>query len=80
VLPADELQACLRAPETERKLQDDIRWAVEHDIHGTPLLLVNGRKALPFPPLLYVLALTRGATAHPAFIALPPPQPIPHQH
>lgn len=80
VVPGEELQACLRSPETERKLQDDIRWAVEHDIHGTPLLLVNGRKALAFPPLIYVLALTRGAPSHPAFAALPPPKPIPVPH
>jgi len=79
-LPAAELEACVRSPETERKLQDDIRWAVEHDIHGTPMLLVNGRKTLPFPPLIYALALTRGAPSHGAFAALPPPKPIPHAH
>ena len=33
---------------TEAKLLDDIAWAVEHDIHGTPLVLVNGRKAPAF--------------------------------
>lgn len=81
VLPRAELDACLRAPETERKLQDDIAWAVANDIHGTPMLLVGGRKTLPFPPLLYALALTRGSPTHPEFAALPPPKPLPkHEH
>jgi hypothetical protein len=76
-----ELDACLKSPETEKKLQADIAWAVEHDIHGTPMLLVGGRKALAFPPLLYVLALTRGSPSHPEFAALPPPKPLPvHAH
>ncbi len=81
VLPRAELESCLRAPETERKLQEDIAWAVAHDIHGTPMLLIGGRKALPFPPLLYALALTRGSASHPEFAALPPPKPLPkHEH
>ncbi len=81
VVPPAELAECIRSPETERKLQDDITWALEHDIHGTPLLLVGGRKVLPFPPLIYALALTRGSPSNPAFAALPPPQPLPqHAH
>lgn len=81
VVPRAELDACLRTAETERKLQDDIAWAVAHDIHGTPLLLIGGRKALPFPPLIYALALTRGSPSHPEFAALPPPKPLPqHLH
>jgi protein-disulfide isomerase len=80
VLPRAELDACLSSAETEKKLQDDIRWAVEHGIQGTPMLLIGGRKTLPFPPLIYALALTRGSPIHPAFAALPPPKPIPLPH
>ncbi len=76
-IPPAELEACLRSPDTERKLQDDVTWAIEHGIVGTPMLLVAGRKALPFPPLLYALALTRGSPSHPEFAALPPPKPLP---
>lgn len=76
VVPHAELEACLRSPETERKLQDDVAWAVAHGIRGTPMLLVGGRKAVPFPPLIYALALTRGSPSHPAFAALPPPKPL----
>ena len=77
VVPPAELEACLRSPDTEQKLQDDIAWAVAHDIHGTPMLLVGGRKALAYPPLIYALALTRGSASHPEFAALPPPKPLP---
>jgi len=77
IMPRAELEACLRAPETELKLQADITWAAEHGIVGTPLLLIGGRKAIPYPPLIYALALTRGSPANPAFAALPPPQPLP---
>ena len=73
----DDLEACARSPETERKLQDDIAWAVAHGIEGTPLLLINGREAIAFAPLIYLLELTRGAPSHPAYAALPPPQPLP---
>jgi serine/threonine-protein kinase len=72
-----ELEACARAPETEKKLQEDIAWAHSHGIRGTPLLLINGREAIAFPPLIYALALARGAPTHPAYAALPPPQPLP---
>jgi serine/threonine-protein kinase len=77
VVPQAELEACLHSPETERKLQGDIAWAIKHGIQGTPLLLVGGRKVMPFPPLIYALALTRGSPSHPEFAALPPPQPLP---
>jgi len=75
--PRAELEACASSPETEKKLQDDIAWAVAHGIDGTPFLLINGREAIAFPPLIYVLELSRGAPSHPAYAALPPPQPLP---
>jgi serine/threonine-protein kinase len=68
-----ELEACVDAPETHAKLRDDIDWAVEQKITGTPLVLVNGRRASAFPPLLYALALASGDAEHPAFATLPPP-------
>jgi protein-disulfide isomerase len=80
-VPPAELAACMSSPETEQKLQADIAWAAAHDIHGTPMLLIGGKKVLPYPPLLYALALTRGSATHPEFAALPPPKPLPaHDH
>jgi serine/threonine-protein kinase len=75
--PRAELEACARSPETESKLQADISWAQAHKIRGTPFLLVNGRQAVAFAPLIYVLALSRGAPSHPGYMALPPPKPLP---
>ena len=68
-----ELEACTEAPETHAKLSDDIDWAIDHEITGTPLVLINGRRASAFPPLLYSMILAGGDTEHPAFAVLPPP-------
>ena len=75
--PRAELEACVKSPDTEAKLQSDIAWAAKHGISGTPFLFVGRRQAIAYPPLLYVLALTRGASSNPAFAVLPPPQPLP---
>jgi serine/threonine-protein kinase len=74
IMTRDELTACMRAESTEAKLQSDIAWAVEHDIQGTPLVLLNGREVAAFGPLLYALILTRGDPLHAAFASLPAPQ------
>ena len=71
--PRDELEKCVDAPETAAKLTEDIEWARELEITGTPLVLVNGRRASAFPPLLYSLVLAGGDVEHPAFGVLPPP-------
>jgi len=65
------LEACVTSPETEAKLQSDIAAAMGHGIQGTPLVLVNGRKANSNPAFLLALVLAGGDPAHPAFAALP---------
>lgn len=74
-MPREQLEACIASPETASRLADDIDWALEHDIQGTPLILMNGRKVDAFGPLLYALVLTRGESSSPAFDALPTPSP-----
>ena len=74
-----ELEKCANSPETAKKLADDMAWATAHGIKGTPLLLVDGLEAIAFPPLIYVLALSRGAVTSPAYASLPSPQPLPWQ-
>ena len=61
-------------PGTEAKLRSDIAWAMAHEIRGTPLVLVNGRKASAFAPFLYAMVITGGDTEHPAFASLPRPR------
>jgi serine/threonine-protein kinase len=69
-LPRDELEACIASPETEAKLQDDIAWAHEHKAHGTPMVLINGRKAIASPGFIYAILLAGGDPSHPAFARL----------
>lgn len=71
--PRAELQACMDREATQEKLEQDIRWAEQQDIRGTPLVLLNGRKASSFGAFLYVLLLNEGDPEHPAFDQLPPP-------
>jgi protein-disulfide isomerase len=75
-----KLQACIDAAETNAKLQDDIQLALRYELDGTPLVLLNGRKAVAFPPFLYAMVLTNGALDHPAFASLPPANPAAHLH
>lgn len=75
LLTKNDLVSCVNAPDTEAKLQDDIAWAMEHDIQGTPLVLLNGRPVAAFGPLIYALILTRGDAEHEVFSVLPEPEP-----
>jgi serine/threonine-protein kinase len=76
----ERLEACVSSPETQAKLQDDIAWAMQHDIQGTPLVLVNGREVPASVQLLYALILAEADPDHPAFAVLPPPQPQARLH
>jgi serine/threonine-protein kinase len=69
----ERLEDCVASPETNAKLEDDIEWAGEHEIVGTPLVLVNGRKATPVVHFLFAMVLAGADPEHPAFAVLPPP-------
>jgi serine/threonine-protein kinase len=75
-VPRTQLEACLNSPETSRKLLQDIQYAAQHDIQGTPLVVVNGREAPAFVPFLYALIMAGGDTSAPAFSVLPPPRTL----
>jgi serine/threonine-protein kinase len=74
------LQQCIASEETSRKLSEDIFLAMKYEPEGTPLVLINGKKAASYPPFLYAMLLTNGAADHPAFRALPKPNPRAHVH
>lgn len=75
------LERCMASPDTEAKLREDIAYGMSADLHGTPLVLVNGKEAMPVGPFLYALILAGGDASHPAFTVLPPPRPRqPHVH
>jgi serine/threonine-protein kinase len=63
----ERLEDCVASAETEAKLHDDIAWALQHDIQGTPLLLVNGREVPPSLEFLYAMVLAKANPEHPAF-------------
>jgi len=71
--PRERVEACVASAETERKLREDIAFAMEAGILGTPFVLVNGRPASSYLPFLYAMALTAGDASHPVFASLPPP-------
>ncbi len=63
----DDLASCIGAPETAAKLDEDIEYASRFDIRGTPMVVMNGRRVLAFPPLLKALMLAKGDPNHPGF-------------
>jgi len=74
------LESCVASPETKAQLDEDIAYASRFASDGTPIVAVNGRKGVSFAPFLYALILTGGASEHPAFASLPPPNPNAHLH
>ncbi|WP_426754827.1 thioredoxin domain-containing protein [Myxococcus sp. Y35] len=76
-VPRSQLEVCMSSPATAAKLQEDSRYAMRHNIQGTPLVLVNGREAVPSAPFLYALVMADGNPSAPAFDVLPPPRPRP---
>ena len=66
------LQSCIDSKETRAKLEEDLAYAEVHDIHGTPLVLLNGLEVEPQAPLIYALILAKGDVDAPEFKVLPP--------
>jgi serine/threonine-protein kinase len=78
--PRAELEACVASAPTGERLQDDIQLALRYELDGTPLVLLNGRRAVAFAPFLYAMVLTGGNTDHPQFASLPAGNPNAHVH
>ncbi len=72
-----ELEACIAKKETGDRLAQDIQYAMLYSPQGTPLVVVNGRKASPAGPFLYALALAGGNADAPEFKKLPQGTPQP---
>ncbi|MFY0528638.1 thioredoxin domain-containing protein [Archangium gephyra] len=70
-----QLEACVASAETEKKLAEDIAYALQHDLHGTPLVVINGREAQAIPSFLYALIMADGNGDAAAFQVLPAPNP-----
>lgn len=72
------LNACVNDINTSSQLRADLEYANTHGIEGTPLVVINGKKAPAWPPLLLALILANGDSQHPGFSTLPPAKPIPN--
>ncbi len=79
-MPREQLEACVASEPTRHALAEDIRLASAYDPEGTPIVAVDGRRGTSFGPFLYAMILTGGEARHPAFRALPPPNPEAHIH
>lgn len=79
-MPRAALEACLAAPETQAKLDEDVRLAMRYGLEGTPLVLVNGRETLPSAHFLLAMAQSSGDVNSDFFKKLPPPPPDEPEH
>ena len=66
------LEACVKSPATQAKLDDDIAYAMRFNPSGTPVLVINDREAIPAPPLIVGLILAGGNPSDPALAPLRP--------
>ncbi|MEW5855615.1 MAG: thioredoxin domain-containing protein [Myxococcota bacterium] len=74
------LEECIASKKTDELLKQDIAYAMAYDLEGTPLVIINGRKASSIPPFLYAMILAKGDPNHPAFQKLPAPRKDAHVH
>ena len=63
----------MKAPETDARIAEDIAYAKSYAIEGTPLILLNGKVAPPYPIFLMAMALSGGNADSPLLLNLPPP-------
>jgi uncharacterized membrane protein len=68
------LEACVNSKATGNMLQDDIDYAMQHHIQGTPLVVINGKQAPNFPPFIYAMIIAGGDINAEGFKILPPPR------
>ena len=74
------LETCVTSQATDDMLQDDIDYAMQHHIQGTPLVVINGRQAPGFPPFIYTMIIAGGDANASGFEVLPPPKDQTMEH
>lgn len=71
-MPRAQLEACIAAPETQARIDEDVEYAMLFEPKGTPLVLLNGREVMPVAPFLYGMVLSKGDANSKYFAKLPP--------
>lgn len=74
------LSKCVSSKATADKLAGDVEYANQYDVHGTPVVLINGRHTTSVPPFLYAMILAKGNMDDPGFKNLPAPRADAHVH
>ncbi len=72
-----KLEECVKSPQTAKTLREDIDYAMQHKLEGTPLVVINNRKATALPAMIYTMIMVMGRDNDPGFKVLPPPNPQP---
>ncbi len=67
------LEACVKSPQTAATLKEDLDLAVQHKLEGTPLVVINDRKATSVAAMIYTMIMVMGQDNAPGFKVLPPP-------
>lgn len=65
------LKQCVDSSKTREALRNDIQTALQYKIEGTPLIVINGKKATPIPAFIYSLIVAMGRENDPGFNVLP---------
>jgi protein-disulfide isomerase/uncharacterized membrane protein len=73
-LPSAELRACIDSQATADKLAQDVAYASNFPVSGTPIVLVDGRLGSNVASFLLAVILAEGDLDHGAFRDLPPPR------
>ena len=73
-MPLEKLEACVAAPETQARINEDVGYALLFNPKGTPIVVLNGRSTEPSAPFLYGMAMAKGDADSKYFAKLPPPR------
>lgn len=68
-----KLETCVKSPQTAAILKEDLDYAAQHKLEGTPLVVINNRKAVSAPTMIYTMIMMGGRDDAPGFKVLPPP-------
>ena len=69
----NKLETCIKSPQTTAMLKEDLDYAIQHKLEGTPLVVIKNRKATPVPAMIYTMIMVMGQENAPGFKVLPPP-------
>ena len=70
-MPIEKLKACVAAPETQARIDEDVAYASLYNPEGTPIVILNGRETAPVAAFLYGMMLSKGDANTKYFAKMP---------